>query len=207
MHNSPSFEMTNADDKIAFVKQRRFANLVVNGPDAPIIAHLPMMIIHKSNGELYLEGHVARSNHIATAAKDAHATAIFNGPDAYIAAGFYPSKQIHGKVAPTWNYMAVHCSGPVETFSDGDELVEHLDRLTVFLEADEKAPWAVDDAPEGFTERLVRAIIGIRIQINLFEGIAKLNQNSNPADRKGVIAGLAERDANEDHRIVEEMSN
>jgi transcriptional regulator len=36
---------------------------------------------------------------------------IFQGPDAYVAPNWYPSKTEHGKVAPTWNYAVVHAYG------------------------------------------------------------------------------------------------
>jgi predicted FMN-binding regulatory protein PaiB len=33
---------------------------------------------------------------------------IFQGPQAYITPNWYPSKAEHGKVVPTWNYVALH---------------------------------------------------------------------------------------------------
>ena len=54
--------------------------------------------------------------------------ALFMGPDAYVSPSWYPSKQEHGKVVPTWNYVAVHAYGLVEFFDDADRL---LDVVTV----------------------------------------------------------------------------
>ena len=36
---------------------------------------------------------------------------MFQGPQAYVSPGWYPSKQAHGKVVPTWNYVVVQARG------------------------------------------------------------------------------------------------
>ena len=43
---------------------------------------------------------------------------IFQGPEAYIRPGWYPSKAEHGKVVPTWNYAAVHAYGRLRVMND-----------------------------------------------------------------------------------------
>ena len=43
---------------------------------------------------------------------------IFSGHDAYITPAFYASKAQHGKVVPTWNYVAVHAYGTLRFVSD-----------------------------------------------------------------------------------------
>ncbi|MGH1425057.1 MAG: FMN-binding negative transcriptional regulator [Pseudooceanicola sp.] len=205
MHSYPVFEMAGGDEKLDFVAARRFANLVVNGPDGPIAAHLPMILTTDPDGAPVLEGHVARSNPLGHSGAR-QALAVFNGPDAYVAAGFYPSKQVHGKVAPTWNYVAVQARGDISFFDDGDQLVAHLERLTTLLEADEAAPWSMDDAPAGFAEKLVTGIVGLRLSIRSLDGIRKLSQNSRPSDRQGVIDGLTKRASADDLRILQEMT-
>ena len=51
------------------------------------------------------------------------ALVIFAGADAYVSPGFYPSKAEHGKVVPTWNYVAVHAYGTAEVFTDAERLL------------------------------------------------------------------------------------
>jgi transcriptional regulator len=204
MHNYSLFEMKEADERRAFISARRFANLIISGPGGLLAAHVPLILL-PYNGGWILEGHVARSNPFAAAAQDTQGLAIFNGADAYVAAGFYPSKKVHGKVAPTWNYQAVHAAGMMRTFSAEDELISHLVRLTNFLEADEPNPWAVEDSPDGFTEKLVPHIVGFTMKIDKLEGIAKLNQNSREADRLGVIDGLSKRNIPHEQSILERM--
>lgn len=204
MHNYSFFEMRNAAEQRAFISARRFANLIISGPDGLLAAHVPLILLPHDGGWV-LEGHVARSNPFGAAAQDAKGLAIFNGADAYVAAGFYPSKKVHGKVAPTWNYQAVHATGIMTTFSAQDELISHLVRLTDFLEADEPNPWSVEDSPDGFTENLVPHIIGFTMKIEKLEGIAKLNQNSRETDRLGVIDGLFKRNVPHEQPILESM--
>ena len=38
--------------------------------------------------------------------------------DAYITPRWYASKREHGRVVPTWNYSAVHLTGPVTVHDD-----------------------------------------------------------------------------------------
>lgn len=65
------------------------------------------------SGTLY--GHFARANPQWKAlANGAEALVIFAGR--YVSPGFYPSKAEHGKVVPTWNYVAVHAYGTAEVF-------------------------------------------------------------------------------------------
>ena len=51
--------------------------------------------------------------------------------------------------------------------------------------------WSVDDAPEAFVERQLRAIVGIEMSIDRVEAKRKLSQNRSDRDHDGVIAGLA----------------
>ncbi len=204
MHNYSLFEMKGAAEQRAFISARRFANVIVNGSEGLLAAHIPLILLPQKDGWL-LEGHVARSNLFGAAADGAQGLAIFNGADAYVAAGFYPSKTVHGKVAPTWNYQAVHAAGKMNTFSGESDLISHLVRLTNYLEADEPNPWTVEDAPDGFAEKLVPHIIGFRMKIETLEGIEKLNQNSREADRLGVINGLSKRNVPHELPILEKM--
>ncbi len=72
---------------------------------------------------------------------------FFAGADAYVSPGFYPSKAEHGKVVPTWNYVAVHAYGMAEVFTDADRLRTLVSALTDRHEAGRINPWKVADAP------------------------------------------------------------
>ena len=55
---------------------------------------------------------------------DVPALAIFHGPQAYISPSWYQSTREHGRTVPTWNYTAVHMSGPVTFHRDDDWLMD-----------------------------------------------------------------------------------
>ncbi len=191
MHSYGLFEMKDNAERIAFIEQRTFANVIVSSETGPQAAHVPMLVMRDDDGALYLEGHVSRGNPLARLAEGGVSSlVIFNGVDAYVTPSFYPSKQVHGKVAPTWNYIAVHATGMLETFNDAGELRGHLETLTDKLEGGRDTPWTVDDAPEDFTEKMVAAIMGLRLRVTLLEGVRKLNQNSREADLVGARDGL-----------------
>ena len=207
MHNYAPFEMKSDDDKATFVAARRFANLFVTGPNGPEAAHVPMILRNDEQGRLILEGHVARSNPLATlAANGVRALAIFNGVDAYVTPSLYPSKKVHGKVAPTWNYVAVQVTGELHTFEDAAQLRDQLEALTDTMEAGLPAPWAVADAPPEFTAKLLNAITGVRMVVETMEGIRKLSQNQRQPERDGVLTGLSQSDDPVARLVASEMS-
>ena len=81
---------------------------------------------------------------------------LFAGPDAYVTPSWYALKQETGKVVPTWNYVTVHASGPVEFFDDPARLLDVVTRLTNLHEGERAAPWAVADAPPEFIQAQLR---------------------------------------------------
>ena len=66
--------------------------------------------------------------------------------------------------------------------------------LTVRNEATMAAPWAVDDAPPDFIARMLRAIVGIELEVSRVEAKRKLSQNRSAEDVAGVVAALAAGD-------------
>jgi transcriptional regulator len=116
--------------------------------------------------------------------------AIFSGADAYVTPSLYLSKREHGKVVPTWNYIAVHVTGAVEAFNDAAALRRQIGLLTDMMEKSLAAPWAVSDAPDDYVARMINGITGLRLSIENIEGVAKLSQNRPEADRAGVLNGF-----------------
>ena len=67
-----------------------------------------------------------------------------------------------------------------------------MSRLTERFEAARAQPWHVADAPDGFIEKQLRAIVGLEIVIGKLLGKWKASQNRPVADREGVVKGLSE---------------
>ncbi|WP_447802365.1 FMN-binding negative transcriptional regulator [Pseudomonas serbica] len=170
----------------------RLALLVTHGEQGLQASHLPLLLNTDEgpNGTLY--GHFAKANpQWKELQNGAEALVIFAGADAYVSPGFYPSKAEHGKVVPTWNYVAVHAYGSAEVFTDADRLRSLVSALTDRHEAGRAQPWKVADAPADYIDGMLRAIVGFALPIQRLEGKRKLSQNRSTADIAGVREGLA----------------
>jgi transcriptional regulator len=138
-----------------------------------------------------LLGHIAIANdQWQTAAPGAEGLAIVTGPEAYVSPSWYESKIRHGRVVPTWNYEAVHLTGPVVFRQDPEWLRGVVTRLTRRHEGGREHPWAVSDAPPEYVSGQLRAIVGVELTVRSVEAKRKLSQNRSEQDRAGVVAGL-----------------
>jgi len=179
--------MTDRADVEEFVRAQHVGQLVTVGADGvPDATLLPVLW----TGERLI-AHIARANPQRERIVDGSpALVVVSGPDAYISPRWYPSKREHGRVVPTWNYSAVHLSGPVRVMDDPEWVLEAVTLLTERHEAGRAKPWQVTDAPEKFVAGRLRAIVGIEVTVTKVEGKAKLSQNRSDADRQGAIDGL-----------------
>jgi transcriptional regulator len=185
----PAFQEDRTDVLHAAIRGSGLATLVTLGPDGLVASHIPLLLEPEPAPYGTLIGHVARPNPQARGATGP-ALAIFHGPDAYITPSWYETKRATGKVVPTWNYVAVHATGPISFFDDPERLLEVVTRLTERHESGRAAPWAVSDAPADFVQGMLKGIVGLSIRIERLEGKWKMSQNRPPADRDGVVAGL-----------------
>jgi transcriptional regulator len=193
MYTPTLFAETRLDVLHEFMRQHPLAVLVTGGPDGLEATHVPMVLHPEIGSRGVLRCHVARANpQWKTIGPQTPVLVIFSGPEHYVTPSWYPSKKEHGRVVPTWNYVAVHASGHAKLFEEEKVLLEHLNALTGQSEARFEEPWAVSDAPAEFVKGMAKAIVGIEITIKRLEGKWKANQNRSRADRQGVIAGLEE---------------
>lgn len=118
------------------------------------------------------------------------ALVIFQGPQAYVTPSWYPSKQEHGKVVPTWNYVVVQAWGRPQVVDDAAWLRTQIAELTATQEISREHPWAVDDAPTAYIDAQLKGIFGIEIPIERIEGKWKTSQNRPEPDRAGVAEGM-----------------
>jgi transcriptional regulator len=137
-----------------------------------------------------LRGHLARNNEQWREPAQGNVLVIVRGPDAYISPTWYVTKQEHGRVVPTWNYMTAHVYGRLVVHDDPGWVEALVRRLTDRHEADRAERWSVDDAPPPYIAGQLRAIVGVEVLIDRVEGKFKLSQNRSEADVEGVIAGL-----------------
>ena len=191
------FEETRVEVLHRLMRDEPFATLVTLGPDGLNANHLPLELDPEPAPFGTLRGHVSRANAVwRTTDPSVEALVVFQGPQRYITPAWYPTKEEHGRVTPTWNYVVAHAYGTPRFIEDAAWLRAHVERLTAIHEAGRERPWHVGDAPDDYIAAQVRGIVGFEIAITRLSGKWKVSQNRVDPDREGVAAGLrAEADA------------
>ncbi|MGH3626464.1 MAG: FMN-binding negative transcriptional regulator [Sciscionella sp.] len=182
-----------APDARTLILQYPFANVVTMGGTTPFATSTPLVFETDASDERRLVGHVALRNPHAERLLEAQPVlAIFNGPSGYISPRWYVDKP----QVPTWNYLAAQLRGELQPILDLEGARAVLVRLITVMERGAEAPWRLEDAVEGTTERLLPRIRAFRIHIGPLQAAAKLSQAHPPTDRLRVIRGLlSESDA------------
>ncbi|MFB9270245.1 FMN-binding negative transcriptional regulator [Bradyrhizobium erythrophlei] len=190
MYLPPHFKMDELAAIHAAMRASRLTTLVTATADGLIGTPLPLILDEREGQYGTLYGHVARPNPQWKTPAVGEAMAIFSGPDAYVTPSWYVTKAEHGKVVPTWNYVAVHAYGVAEFFEDADRLLDVVTRLTNLHESSRAEAWQVTDAPDDFIRAQLRGIVGFRLPITRIDAKKKMSQNRKLEDRAGVAAGL-----------------
>jgi transcriptional regulator len=193
MYNPAHFVEDRADVLTAFIEQHPLASLINCGADGPEASHVPMVFHPETGPHGVLRCHLARANSQWKSIVDSSSVlAVFAGAEHYITPGWYPSTQEHGKVVPTWNYVAVHVRGTARLMQTPEELLAHLKEMTGRNEHAFEKPWRVESAPAEYIHGLMNAIVGIEVAVSSIQGKWKASQNRTRTDREGVVAGLTE---------------
>ena len=166
-------------------------HLITVGPDGAAASFVPLLV---SDDATAVSGHLARANpQWRTADTSVPVLLTWVGPHGYVSPGWYPSKTEHGKVVPTWDYIAVEARGTVTFHAEDDWKRAQVSALTDSHETGLDTPWSVADAPEEYVDGMVRAIVGFDVEVTSLEGAWKLSQNRSDKDIDGVVAGLRAR--------------
>lgn len=208
MYLPTPFQETDASVVKTLMASNPQATLVLANDEGLLADHIPLLLHETADGRWLLQGHVARGNTLWRLLP-AKALVIFQGPNCYISAGFYPSKQRDGKVVPTWNYVALHLQGELRAVDDAGWLRDLLTRLTAEHEQAQSAlgsaaaattgqvspaqvsrPWQLTDAPSDYIDKLLKAVVGIEFEVTGWQCKAKVSQNQSAENQQGVIAGL-----------------
>ena len=110
----------------ALVREHPFGAWVTLGAEGLIANHLPFVLDAAQGPYGTLRAHVARANPVwQTLSTTVPSIVMFQGPQSYISPSWYPTKQIDGKVVPTWNYAVVHAHGTPVVRQDKDWLLQN----------------------------------------------------------------------------------
>lgn len=192
MYRPPPFREDRRDTLYQAMRDHPLATLITAGPEGPKVSLVPFLLRTGGEGDV-LCAHLARGNdQLAQLAAGSPALVLFQGPQGYVSPSWYATKQVHGRVVPTWNYISVEARGVPRIIEDDEWLRAQLAELTDAQETGRDEPWRVSDAPEDYLAALLKGIVGIEIPIDRIEGTWKLSQNQPVANREGVVAGLVQ---------------
>lgn len=191
MYVPAHFNESRQDVLHALIAQNPFGTLITHGKSGLDANHIPLELA-PNEGELgVLHGHVARNNPLwQDVANGDEVLVVFRAGDAYVSPTWYPSKHETHKQVPTWNYVVVHAHGRI-TIRDDEKYVRGVvARLTRTHEATQPTPWKMGDAPGEYIDTLLKAIVGVQIDITRLVGKSKLSQNKDARDIQGAGAAL-----------------
>lgn len=168
----------------ALIEACDFGVVVSNGADGLFATHIPLLLKRGEGAFGTFYGHVARGNPHAKLFGQP-ALVVFSGPHAYVSPTWYSDRTTN---VPTWNYVAVHCTGtPVAI--DGDQLA-HLSAMAEKYEASRANGWSTRELKPEIAGAMPRGVVTFRMEIARIEGKAKLSQNKPREERVRVIEGL-----------------
>jgi transcriptional regulator len=192
MYQPKHFEESRPEVLQALVADHPLCTLVTLSDEGLVADQIPLLLRRAEGPMGTLVGHVARANPLWRVTRlETPVLAIFQGPQHYISPSWYPTKQEHGKVVPTWNYVVVQARGVLRIHDDATWVRQQATQLTDQQERPSAKPWAVADAPSDYTDSMVKAVVGISIEVSLWSGKWKVSQNQPAVNRAGVVDALA----------------
>ena len=191
--------------KIAASKEVVFESELANGA-CPLASPLPFFFIN-DGAQPVLRSHMAKANpHWEQLALIEECLVVFQGENNYVTPSWYPSKEEHHRVVPTWNYEMVQMRGKPVLHESPEWLYKQVSHATNMLENDRIQPWQVTDAPEPFVDAQLRGIVGLEVIVTDIQGKWKMSQNKNVNDFEGVKRGLSDpSDPHQNVKLAEKL--
>lgn len=174
---TPNHFLPRNNQTLEFVKQNSFGELLSQLDGKIVGSHLPILIDQEKNA---LHCHVAKANPQWQQIDGQEVLVIFTGPHGYISPSWYEKAGV-----PTWNYQAVHVYGKARSFQDEKRLASTVKHLSEIYESEFEKPWQPD-----FDERMLKAIVGIEIEITDIQAKYKLSQNRSKVEQENVMEQL-----------------
>jgi transcriptional regulator len=194
MYLPQHFAETRTEELHRILRENPLGMLVTHSGTGLDADHIPFELDAARGALGTLLAHVARANPLWTGFPDGtDVMVVFRGAQGYISPNWYPSKHETHRQVPTWNYEVVHAHGRLRIVDDEKFLRGLVGRLTRHHEAGEPKPWKMGDAPRDYMEQMMRAIVGIEVEVLRFEGKRKLGQNREARDFQGAVTTLQDR--------------
>lgn len=194
MYVPAHFDEPNPEALHDLIERNAFGTLFTSGKSGLDANHIPFDLKREQGHLGVLHAHVARANPVwQDIANGDEVLVVFRPADAYISPNWYPSKHKFKKQVPTWNYLVAHAYGRVTIHDDERYVRGVVGRLTRTHEATQAQPWKMSDSPKDFIDMMLKAIVGIEIEITRLVGKTKLSQNKEAGDILSAGHALKER--------------
>lgn len=199
MYKLPYFTEENQEAVFDFMQKNSFAIITGINENIPVATHVPLDI-KKDGDKIIFTGHMMKNtDHHKAFSQNENVLVIFTGPHCYVSASWYVKKE----VASTWNYIDVHAHGKIK-FASEERTKEIIENITNKYELP-GSPAAFNKLPVEYVDRLVKGIIGFRIDVSAIENVFKLSQNHDVATRESIVENLSGRRDDNSNTIAIEM--
>ncbi|MGN6771962.1 MAG: FMN-binding negative transcriptional regulator [Rhizobiaceae bacterium] len=183
MYVPPHFREPRSDVLYGLIEHNPLGVLITHGRNGLDANHIPFHLDRSRGEHGVLACHVARANSVwQDVSTGDEVLVVFRSTDAYVSPNWYPSKHEHHRQVPTWNYLVVHAHGRITVRDEESFVRRNVALLTKTHEASQPLPWKMGDAPREFIDTMVKAIVGLEIEITRIVGKAKLSQNKEVRD-------------------------
>ena len=189
MYLPPHFQELNPDIISQIVATAPLACIVAQTSEGLVANHIPVL----AKGRDTLIGHVALANDMHRLMADGPPVlAIFRSDHGYISPNYYPTKALHHRHVPTWNYQVVHMHGTISFQHDTRSKRAVVGLLTRHHEQglNGDAAWRMADAPADYMAQMLDNIVAFQITVTRILAKSKLSQNREPIDGQGAADGV-----------------
>lgn len=196
MHIQPLFAIEARDELHQLMRAYPLATLFTVAGSSIDANLLPLEVVDRGTHGV-LAGHVARSHSLWTseAREGCDVTVVFQSPNAFISPRWYVNGQRSGRLAPSWNYIAVQATGRLRFIEDGAWLRAHLEALTQSQEGSRDEPWSLADASPEFVDDALQRLVGFEIDVLALSGKRFLSQQRTEADRRSLVEHLRQEES------------
>ncbi len=170
----------------ALVRDNPFAPLITHGSRGIEASHVPFYLLENDSAAGFeLQAHLSAGNPQCDALDGAEALAVFGGPHAYIAPGWYKTQP----AVPTWDYCVVHVTGRLRPMTDEAAMMGLMRALSVA----DPAGFDVDALAPDYRGRMMAGIRAFTLEPVRVEAQWKLSQNRSQEDKAAVVVALRGR--------------
>ena len=176
MYPPPYYHCDNSAQLQAFLQQHYFGLLLSNNSG---LSYTPLPFLfdwQQGIGKAFC--HLARNNPQLSQLDGAEVTIVIQGPHAFVPARCYQQQP----AVSTWNYALAELKGSARLL-DNEQTLALVTKQEAY-----SAPGMVQAAD--YQQKLVKAIVGVQINLSQVTGRFKLSQNKPKPEQHAVIAHL-----------------